>query len=325
MAAALGAQDHLYTLIERHPADPVVRVVGSIIDYQLADADLARAVEFQAAPDVASLAGGHEAGYVEGSATFDVLARALAARHARGLGPVTLMSCGQPAGQRRCRAGVHTGRGRVTRRPAARVGRRAMHVPELDGRPDHPGHDRRRPGVAAVHPRRGRPLARRRRTVPPWVIEDEFAAGRQPWEDVGVVSRRRPSLGAVQRRLLNASQSAIAYLCSSTGRSTSTRRSGPRRSGGSSSACSPTRRCRRSRRSPAIHTRSSSLRCAAVRPGWRRDQLARMCIGGTDNFAVVLVPTVVDHWPSAVRSPTSDHVGRMDQVPRSGARRGAGE
>ena len=30
---------------------------------------------------------------MEGSATFDVLARALAARHARGLGPVTLMSC----------------------------------------------------------------------------------------------------------------------------------------------------------------------------------------------------------------------------------------
>ena len=89
MARALGAQDHLYTLIERGPGEPTVQVVGSIVDYRLACDDRTPAVEALAHPDVAIISLTiTEAGYVEGTATFDVLAQALALRHARGLGPV---------------------------------------------------------------------------------------------------------------------------------------------------------------------------------------------------------------------------------------------
>ena len=149
MAAALGAQDHMYTLIERGPGEPTVAVIGSIVDYQLASDDPARAVEVLAQPDVAIISLTiTEAGYVEGAATFDVLAQALAVRHARGLGPVTLMSCDNVPGNgdatRRATLAAVVAHGAGPRR----VGRDRVHVPQLDGRSHHPRHDRRRSCVA---------------------------------------------------------------------------------------------------------------------------------------------------------------------------------
>ena len=57
----------------------------------------------------------------------------------------------------------------------------AVRLPQLHGRPDHPGHHRRRPRRAGPPVRgRGR-LAGGLRAVDQWVLEDDFPGGRPPW------------------------------------------------------------------------------------------------------------------------------------------------
>src|SRR5947209_4911010 len=104
MAAALRAQDHLYTLIVKGEGKPSAAVIGSIVGYELAlDGQDAVIAEVIAAPatSILSLAV-TESGYAESptegsvsgaAATFDRIAAALAARRDRGVGPLTVLSC----------------------------------------------------------------------------------------------------------------------------------------------------------------------------------------------------------------------------------------
>ncbi len=297
MDAALTAQDHLYTLVERHPVEPTVHVVGSIVDYRLAHADPGRAVEVLAAPDVAIISMTiTEAGYVEGSATFDVLAQALAARHVRGLGPVTVMSCDNLPGNgdaaRRvtlaaCRAhGAQLGdwiQAKCTF-PNSMVDRITPVTTEADR-----AWLRERYGVDDRWPVVAEPFRQ-------WVVEDAFAAGRPPWEDAGaLISSDVHAWELYKLRLLNAGHSAIAYLGALAGltfvdeamRVPEVRRFVERLL---SDEALPTLT-----EIPG-HPREAYIASVLERfaQGGVRDQLARLCIDGTAKFPVFLIPTVVD-------------------------------
>jgi mannitol 2-dehydrogenase len=118
MAEALAAQDHLYTLIVKHPDgtwEP--RVIGSIVDYLFAPDSPEAVIERLAAPAtrIVSLTvteGGYNIHAVTGefdaenpgvrrdlepgavpSTTFGLITEALVRRRDRGLAPFTVLSC----------------------------------------------------------------------------------------------------------------------------------------------------------------------------------------------------------------------------------------
>ncbi len=160
MQAALRAQDHLYTLIEKGAAEPTAEVIGSIIAFVHAPPGHDDAVaELVAAPETAIVSlTVTEGGYAEPTdaqlaagptPTFDRLAAGLALRRRRGLGPVTILSCDNLPGNGDAARGALVAAAATRRRHAGCVGRRALHVPELDGRPHHSDDRRARPPVAA--------------------------------------------------------------------------------------------------------------------------------------------------------------------------------
>ncbi len=140
------------------------------------------------------------------------LVAGLLARRAAGAGCADDRPVRQPPGER---AGAGRGRRRPRRgrRPdPGRLGRRARRVRHHDGRPDHPGHDRRAP-----RPRAGATGLEDAAPVPTepfseWVIQGTFAAGRPAWDAAGahVVADVEPF---EQRKLwlLNGAHSLLAY------------------------------------------------------------------------------------------------------------------
>src|SRR4051812_16691895 len=103
MAAALGGQDHLYTLVEKGNGEPAAQVIGSIMGFVHAPPGQDAAVaDLVASPTTAVLSlTVTEAGYGEPTpeqlaagvpTTFDRIAAAVAARRARGGGPLTILS-----------------------------------------------------------------------------------------------------------------------------------------------------------------------------------------------------------------------------------------
>ncbi len=132
--------------------------------------------------------------------TFDLLARALERRRHDGRRPVTILSCDNLPGNGDAARRPLLGAAAAAATRARRVDRAALHVPELDGRPHHAGHHRRRPRRPAERARHRRPLARRRRAVPPVGASRTTSSAGRP--RVGrrrrAVHRRRPRLGAVQ-------------------------------------------------------------------------------------------------------------------------------
>jgi len=118
MAEALAAQDHLYTLVVRHPDGALEpRVIGSIVDYLLAPDDPEAVIERMADPAVRIVSltvteGGYNISAVTGqfdsedpgvrrdllpgavpSTTFGLVTEALARRRHRGAAPFTVLSC----------------------------------------------------------------------------------------------------------------------------------------------------------------------------------------------------------------------------------------
>ena len=296
MAAALGAQDHMYTLIERGPGEPTVAVIGSIVDYRLACDDPARAVEVLAQPDVAIVSLTiTEAGYVEGAATFDVLAQALALRHARGLGPVTLMSCDNVPGNgnatRRATMAAVVAHGPDLSEwvqtectfPNSMVDRITPVTTDADRAWLHASHgiDDRWPVVAE--------------SFRQWVVEDAFAAGRPRWEDAGVlISDQVHDWELYKLRLLNAGHSALAYLGQLADLTFV-----------DEAMTSPVvrqflERLLLDEAVPSLteipgHPREDYVASVLARfsNSGVRDQLARLCIDGTAKFATFLVPSIV--------------------------------
>ena len=274
MAAALDAQDHLYTLIEKGDGEPVGG--GDRLDRRLrACAGRPRCGRRRArrlAGDVDPLAHRHR-GRVR---------RAVRRAAASGRGRRSIASpprCGPPrrappdrsrsSAATTCRA-TATPRGtprsppRRAPTPRCRNGSRRTALPELDGRPHHAGDRRRRPRVAARHARHRGPLAGRRRAVPP--VGDggrlRARAGRR-----GRTSARCSPTGIhdwelYKLRLLNAGHSCIAYLSALGRHHVRPRGDGDAGDRGRSSKSSfIARPCPHSPRFPAIRGSSTSPPC----------------------------------------------------------------
>ena len=322
MAAALSGQDCLYTLIEKDGGEHSAQVIGSITSFVHAPPGHdAAAAELIAAPATAILSlTVTESGYAEPSAeehatgertTFDRIAAALAIRRDRGARPDHDPELRQPARERRRGSRCHAVRRRPARPRAARVGGRALHVSELDGRSHHAGHLTRGPRVVARQRwRRGR-LARRlasRSGSGSW--RTTSPASRPPWEDAGALfTDRIDDWEQYKLRMLNAGHSCIAYL----------------------SALAGITYVHEAIAVPAMRT---FLEGAAVReaiptlaeiPGHPReeyaasvlerfanagvrDQIARVCIDGSAKFPTFLIPTLerqVEHGGPIERAATA--------------------
>ncbi|MCW3048809.1 MAG: mannitol dehydrogenase [Solirubrobacterales bacterium] len=305
MAAALRAQDHLYTLIEKGNGEPSAAVVGSIIGYVHApDGGDAAVAELVASPATKILSMTvTEAGYAEPSAeqvasgagaTFDRIAAALAVRRERAAGPLTILSCDNLPGNgdaarhatlaaaARADGGLPAWVQANCTFPNSMVDRITPVTADADREwlLDSAGVDDRWPVVAE-------PFRQ-------WVMEDDFAGGRPPWEDVGALFTDRIGDWELYKlRLLNAGHSGIAYL----------------------SALAGVALVHEAMAVPAIrtfleallhreamptlveipgHPREQYIASVLGRfanPGVR-DQIARVCIDGSAKFPRFLIPTV---------------------------------
>ena len=234
MAAALGAQDGLYTLIVRGEGATSVRVVGSIVDYILATESTEELVSRIAQPEtrIVSLTvteGGYpvdpESGLFDPKqapagphSAFGVLVSALRRRHDSGVGPLAVMSCDNVISNgdvtRTAVLGVaHSQDPRLSDWIAANVTFPSSMVDRIT--PATTDADREwltaRFGVVDQWPVVAEPFRQ-------WVIEDSFAAGRPPWEEVGVtVTDDVEPYELMKLRLLNAGHSSLAYLSALAG------------------------------------------------------------------------------------------------------------
>jgi mannitol 2-dehydrogenase len=306
MAEALGAQDDLYTLIEKGNGDPIARVVGSIIGFVHAPAGQDVAVaELVGSPTTSVLSlTVTEAGYVEPTpeqlasgegTTFDRIAAALAARRERGAGPLTILSFDNMPGNGNAAR-------RATLSAAERLsGGLALWVEENCTFPNSMV-DRITPvtadadrewlletvGIEDRWPVVAEPFRQ-------WVVEDEFAAGRPAWEDAGAIFTDRVHDWELYKlRMLNAGHSCMAYL----------------------SALADITFVHEAMAVPEIRTfveallLREALPTLAEIPGHPReayigsvlerfanrgvrDQIARLCIDGSAKFPTFLIPTVV--------------------------------
>ncbi len=238
MRDALAAQDCLYTLVEKAPdGAQQARVIGSIVEYLLAPDDPDAVIERMADPAIRIVSltvteGGYNFNAVTGEfqaddpdvvhdlapgalprTTFGLVVEALARRRARGVPPFTIMSCDNIQGN-----------GHAARRSFGAFAR--LRDPELgewverEVRFPNGMVDRITPVTtdgdrAALTERFGiedrwpvvcEPFLQ-------WVLEDDFGAGRPPFEDVGVqvVADVEP-YELMKLRLLNASHQALCYV-----------------------------------------------------------------------------------------------------------------
>ena len=228
MAGVLAEQGHLYTLVEKGSDEPLVKVIGSIVDYTFAPNDDAAVAAVIAAPTTKIVSMTiTEAGYVEPTAaqtasgkrtTFDRLVAALDTRRRAGGGPVTVLSCDNLPGN-----------GTVARRATLAAAARADGdiCSWIEKQCTFPNSmvDRITPitadadrawlrdvaGIDDGWPVVGEPFRQ-------WVIEDAFAAGRPAWEDVGALFTDRVHDWELYKlRLLNAGHSCMAYLSALAG------------------------------------------------------------------------------------------------------------
>jgi mannitol 2-dehydrogenase len=304
MASALAAQDHLYTLIEKGNGAPAAAVIGSIVDYVHAPHDDGAVAELLASPSTAILSMTiTEAGYAEdppgrdgsgAGATFDRLAGALAVRRARGAGPLTILSCDNLPGN-----------GDAARRATLAAARRTdallpawieenctfpnsmvdritpVTAPgDRDWLRESAGIDDRWPVVAE-------PFRQ-------WVMEDEFAGGRPPWEEVGALfTDRIHDWELYKLRLLNAGHSCMAYLSALAGVTFVDE----------AMAVPPIRtfleELLRREAMPTLvpipgHPREEYIATVLERFANTgvRDQIARLCVDGSAKFPTFVLPTI---------------------------------
>ena len=306
MAEALGAQDELYTLIEKGNGEPIARVVGSIIGFVHAPDDRDAAVaELIGSPTTAVLSlTVTEAGYVEPTqeqlasgtgTTFDRIAAALAARRERGAGPLTILSFdNMPGNGNAARRATLSAAERLDDGLAAWVAENCTFPNSMVDRITPVTADADREwlvetlGIEDRWPVVAEPFRQ-------WVVEDEFAAGRPPWEDAGAIFTDRVHDWELYKlRMLNAGHSGMAYL----------------------SALADIKFVHEAMEVPAIRTfvegllSQEALPTLTEIPGYPRedyiasvlerfansgvrDQIARLCIDGSAKFPTFLIPTVV--------------------------------
>ena len=238
MADALRAQDHLYTLVLKHPDGRLEpRVIGSIMDYLLAPDDPEAVVARMADPrtKIVSLTvteGGYHVHPVTGefddrdagiqadlvpgavpSTTFGLITEALARRRAAGAPPFTVMSCDNIQGNghvaRRMLTAFATARdpdlGAWVADQVAFPNSMVDRITPVTGDSDR-AELAKRFGIEDRWPVVCEPFTQ-------WVLEDHFTSGRPPLEDVGVqiVDDVTP-YELMKLRLLNAGHQVLCYL-----------------------------------------------------------------------------------------------------------------
>jgi mannitol 2-dehydrogenase len=293
MAEILGAQDHLYTVIERDSAGSSPRVVGSIVDFSLADAFAGHL----AAPETEILSltiteGGYS---VAGrNDTIEAIVSALDRRRVAGGRPLTVLSCDNLPGN-----------GDAARRAVSTVASaRSAELTEwietsctfpnsmVDRITPQTKDDDRAWLFEAIGIEDGWPVVCE--SFRQWVIEDSFVAGRPEWDEVGVLFTDRVHDWELYKlRLLNASHSCMAYLAALAGivyvdeamSTPAVRRYLERFLHGEAI---PTLTAIPGH--PAADYADTVL--ARFSNTGVRDQIARLCIDGTAKFPSFLVPTV---------------------------------
>jgi mannitol 2-dehydrogenase len=229
MAAALGVQDCLYTLIEKGSGARSPAVIGSIVEYVHAPNGHDAAVrELVAVPKTAIVSlTVTEAGYGDptpeqresgAAATFDRLAAALAARRERAAGPLTILSCDNlPGNGDAARAATLAAAARISPALAEWIEEHCSFPNAMVDRITPATTDadrewlRETTGVEDRWPVVAEPFRQ-------WVMEDDFAAGRPAWDEVGAVfTDRIHDWELYKLRLLNAGHTSIAYLSALAG------------------------------------------------------------------------------------------------------------
>ena len=232
IADALGAQDHLYTLVSRGAAHTDVRVIGSIVDFVLAADDATPLIDLIASDDIQILSltiteGGYpvddntgvfRADLCRPGSVFDIVARGLDARRRRSGRPITILSCDN----------IMTN-GAVARESAIGAAR-ALDDALPGWITDHVSFpnsmvDRITPmttagdiewleqahGITDRWPVVAEPFRQ-------WVVEDTFAGDRLPLEDLDViVTDDIEPYELTKLRLLNAGHSCLSYLAALDG------------------------------------------------------------------------------------------------------------
>lgn len=216
MRNALRSQDHLYTLILKHPdGTQEPRAIGSIVDFRYAPDDPASVIAMLADPAVRIISLTiTEGGYNEPfSAVFRLVTKALDRRRVRGLPSPTIVSCDNIV------ENGHVARQTFTSYAEASNPELAQWIQENTRFPNSMV-DRITPvttpdvsealatrfGVDDAWPVAAEPFAM-------WALEDDFADGRPPLERAGVTLVDDVSpYEAMKLRLLNASHQGLCYF-----------------------------------------------------------------------------------------------------------------
>ncbi|MCE8019465.1 mannitol dehydrogenase family protein [Halomonas sp. MCCC 1A11036] len=238
MQQALSAQDHLYTLVVKHPSgEREPRVIGAMLDYLFAPDDPEAAIECMADPAIRIVSltvteGGYNFHPVSGEfdidnrdvhhdldnpaasrTVFGLVVEALVRRRERGLAPFTIMSCDNIQGNGEVARGMFAAFARA-RDPAlgewmetevafpnAMVDR-ITPVTQADDIAELASEF----GVEDAWPVVCEPFTQ-------WVLEDHFACGRPALEQVGVqLVEDVVPYELMKLRLLNASHQALCYF-----------------------------------------------------------------------------------------------------------------
>ena len=238
MKQALDAQDGLYTLVLKHSDGTYEpRVIGSIVEYLFAPGDPEAVIEKMAAPPtrIVSLTiteGGYNISDITGEfdaanpdvvrdlapgavprTTFGLVTEALRRRRERGVAPFTIMSCDNLQGNGDLARRAFTAFARLrdpelgdwvereVRFPNSMVDRITPATTDADR-----AEVRERFGIDDRWPVVCEPFTQ-------WVLQDDFTAGRPPYEAAGVqvVADVEP-YELMKLRMLNASHQALCYF-----------------------------------------------------------------------------------------------------------------
>jgi mannitol 2-dehydrogenase len=221
MRDALPAQDHLYTLMVKYgdgTYEP--RVVGSIVEYLFAPDDREAVIEKMAKEEIRIVSltiteGGYDLvnDLDPRAGTWALITDALRRRRERGVAPFTVMSCDNLQGNgevarsslttlaRMDDPGLADWIGEHVSFPNTMVDRITPITTEVDR-----ATIRDRYGIEDRWPVVCEPFVQ-------WVIEDDFSAGRPPYEAAGVqVVPDVAPYETMKIRLLNGSHQALAYF-----------------------------------------------------------------------------------------------------------------
>ena len=228
MAEALGGQDHLYTLVSRSQDGHDAQVIGSIVDFILAHPDPQPLIDKIADPETQIVSmtvteGGYPVDDATGefdpdspnasdSSAFAAIVAGLAKRMADGVGPITIQSCDNVMGNGDVAA-------LATKSMAASHGDDLLAWIEENVAFPNSMVDRITPattdadrewfdehiGISDNWPVMCEPFIQ-------WVIEDEYAGARPPWEtlDIIITEDVRP-FEHMKLQLLNAGHAVLGF------------------------------------------------------------------------------------------------------------------